>query len=33
MNALTKTLLLLEENRSTQRKPVMLEAVALPAAA
>ena len=33
VNALTKTLLLLEENRSTQRKPVMLEAVALPAAA
>jgi hypothetical protein len=33
MNALTKTLLLLEENQSTQREPVMLEAVALPAAA
>jgi hypothetical protein len=33
MNALQKTLLLLEENRGTRREPVMLEAVALPAAA
>ena len=33
VNALTKTLLLLEEYRSTQREPVMLEAVTLPAAA
>jgi hypothetical protein len=33
MNALTKTLLLLEEHRGTQREPVMLKAVTLPAAA
>jgi hypothetical protein len=33
MNALTKTLLLFEANRTTQREPVMLEAVTLPAAA
>jgi len=33
MNALTKTLLLLEENGATRRQPVMLEAVPLAAAA
>ena len=33
MNALTKTLLLLQENLVSQREPVTLEAVALPAAA